>query len=124
VRMSYADGDQNIFFRDPAKKKILEKYAASGEFSRPEALAAVKEQKLDLKGNVIAETPAQALTDNADASGAAIGNATQVSASTPKADASKSDPSFFEKWFGTTSSISDADSLANTAPVPLPPPRG
>ena len=124
VRMSYADGDQNIFFRDPAKKKILEKYAASGEFSRPEALAAVKEQKLDLKGNVIAEAPAQVLTDNIDASGAAIGNATQASASTPKANASKSDPSFFEKWFGTTSSISDADSLANTAQVPLPPPRG
>ncbi|MEI6573752.1 MAG: murein L,D-transpeptidase family protein [Alphaproteobacteria bacterium] len=124
VRMSYADGDQNIFFRDPAKKKILEKYAASGEFSRPEALAAVKEQKLDLKGNVIAETPAQALTDNANASGAAIGTATQASASTPKANASKSDPSFFEKWFGTTSSTSDADSIANTAPVPLPPPRG
>jgi murein L,D-transpeptidase YafK len=124
VRMSYADGDQNIFFRDPAKKKILEKYAASGEFSRPEALAAVKEQKLDLKGNVIAETPVRAVTDNADPSGATIGSVTQASASTPKASEFKSEQSFFEKWFGTTSSTSDADSLANTAPVPLPPPRG
>ena len=127
VRMSYADGDQNSFFRDPAKKKILEKYAASGEFSRPEALAAVKEQKLDLKGNVIAETLVRPLTDDTDNSivtTSATASVTQSGAATPKSNTSKSDPSFFEKWFGTASSTNDADSLANTAPVPLPPPRG
>ncbi len=126
VRMSYVDGDQNIFFRDPAKKKLLEKYAASGEFSRPEALAAVKEQKLDLKGNVIAETPAQTVTDNADNSGvttSATGISSLSTPSTLKTNSTKSNPSFFEQWFGASlSSSTNQDS--NAAPVPLPPPRG
>jgi len=127
VRMSYADGDQNLIFRDPAKKKLLEKWMAAGELSRPEALAAVKEQKLDHKGNVIAETSAQDLVDGTDVANASTLPATALplsEASLPKASASKSDPSFFQKLFGTASSGSDADSLAIIAPVPLPPPRG
>ena len=127
VRMSYADGDQNLIFRDPAKKKLLEKWMAAGELSRPEALAAVKEQKLDHKGNVIAETSAQDLADGADAANTSPLSTTALppsDASLPKTSSPKSDPSFFQKLFGATSSQSDADSLAITAPVPLPPPRG
>jgi murein L,D-transpeptidase YafK len=127
VRMSYADGDQNLIFRDPAKKKLLEKWMAAGELSRPEALAAVKEQKLDHKGNVIAETSAQDLADGADAANTSPLPTTALppsDASLPKTSSPKSDPSFFQKLFGATSSQSDADSLAITAPVPLPPPRG
>ena len=121
ARMSYADGDQNIVFRDPAKKKLLETYAASGEFSRPEALAAVKEQRLDHKGNVIAETMITSTTDGSEPDAASPGAAAAIT----KTKTSKSKPSLFDQLFGTASpSDSDSDGLTTTGSVPLPQPRG
>ena len=121
ARMSYADGDQNIVFRDPAKKKLLETYAASGEFSRPEALAAVKEQRLDHKGNVIAETMITSTTDGSEPDPASTG----AEAAITKTKTSKSKPSLFDQLFGTASpSDSDSDGLTTTGSVPLPQPRG
>ena len=121
ARMSYADGDQNIVFRDPAKKKLLETYAASGEFSRPEALAAVKEQRLDHKGNVIAETMITSTTDGSEPDPASTGAAAAIT----KTKTSKSKPSLFDQLFGTASpSDSDSDGLTTTGSVPLPQPRG
>lgn len=116
VKMSYADGDQNTVFRDPANKKLLEKWAASGELSRPEALATVKEQKLDHKGNVIAEA---APVVNADSkTDSANGDAP------PSPAPVKSKPSFFQNLFGMSLFQSpDADNAMTTTPAPLPPPR-
>ena len=127
ARMSYADGDQNIIFRDPAKKKLLENYAATGEFSRPEALAAVKEQRLDHKGNVIAELPIATAIDTTDQSSmtTAVTNAATPQASTSKSSSPKTKPSLFEQLFGTASpSDTESDGLTTTGSVPLPQPRG
>ena len=121
IRMSYSDGDQNIFFRDPSKKKLLDLWAAAGEFSRPEALAAVKEQKLDNKGNVISETSISSASDASDQP--TLTTAATSSMTTTKS--SKTKPSLFDQWFGTNpSSDTESDGLTTNGSVPLPQPRG
>ena len=121
IRMSYSDGDQNIFFRDPSKKKLLDLWAAAGEFSRPEALAAVKEQKLDNKGNVISETSISSASDASDQPTLT----TAATSSMTTAKSSKTKPSLFDQWFGTNpSSDTESDGLTTNGSVPLPQPRG
>lgn len=121
IRMSYSDGDQNIFFRDPSKKRLLDLWAAAGEFSRPEALAAVKEQKLDNKGNVISETSISSASDNADQP--TLTTAATSSMATSKT--TKTKPSLFDQWFGTNSSSDkESDGVTTNGSVPLPQPRG
>jgi len=121
IRMSYSDGDQNIFFRDPSKKKLLDLWAAAGEFSRPEALAAVKEQKLDNKGNVISETSISSASDASDQP--TLTTAATSSMTTTKS--LKTKPSLFDQWFGTNpSSDTESDGLTTNGSVPLPQPRG
>ena len=121
IRMSYSDGDQNMFFRDPSKKKLLDLWAAAGEFSRPEALAAVKEQKLDNKGNVISETSISSASDASDQP--TLTTAATSSMTTTKS--SKTKPSLFDQWFGTNpSSDTESDGLTTNGSVPLPQPRG
>jgi len=121
IRMSYSDGDQNMFFRDPSKKKLLDLWASAGEFSRPEALAAVKEQKLDNKGNVISETSISSASDVSDQP--TLTTAATSSMTTTKS--SKAKPSLFDQWFGTNSSSgTEADGVTTNGPVPLPQPRG
>lgn len=121
IRMSYSDGDQNIFFRDPSKKKLLDLWAAAGEFSRPEALAAVKEQKLDNKGNVISETSISSASDASDQP--TLTTAATSSMTTTKS--LKTKPSLFDQWFGTNpSSDTESDGLTRNGSVPLPQPRG
>ncbi len=121
IRMSYSDGDQNMFFRDPSKKKLLDLWAAAGEFSRPEALAAVKEQKLDNKGNVISETSISSASDASDQP--TLTTAATSSMTTKKS--LKTKPSLFDQWFGTNpSSDTASDGLTTNGSVPLPQPRG
>lgn len=121
IRMSYSDGDQNMFFRDPSKKKLLDLWAAAGEFSRPEALAAVKEQKLDNKGNVISETSISSASDASDQPTLT----TAATSSMTTAKSSKTKPSLFDQWFGTNpSSDTESDGLTTNGSVPLPQPRG
>ena len=121
IRMSYSDGDQNIFFRDPSKKRLLDLWAAAGEFSRPEALAAVKEQKLDNKGNVISETSISSASDTADQP--TLTTAATSSMATSKT--TKTKPSLFDQWFGTNSSSdTESDGVTTNGSVPLPQPRG
>lgn len=121
IRMSYSDGDQNIFFRDPSKKKLLDLWAAAGEFSRPEALAAVKEQKLDNKGNVISETSISSASDASDQPTLT----TAATSSMTITKSSKTKPSLFDQWFGTNpSSDTESDGLTTNGSVPLPQPRG
>lgn len=121
IRMSYSDGDQNIFFRDPSKKRLLDLWAAAGEFSRPEALAAVKEQKLDNKGNVISETSISSASDTADQP--TLTTAATSSMATSKT--TKTKPSLFDQWFGTNSpSDTESDGVTTNGSVPLPQPRG
>jgi len=121
IRMSYSDGDQNMFFRDPSKKKLLDLWASAGEFSRPEALAAVKEQKLDKKGNVISETSISSTSDASDQP--TLTTAATSLMTTTKS--SKTKPSLFDQWFGTNSSSdTEADGVTTNGPVPLPQPRG
>ena len=121
IRMSYSDGDQNIFFRDPSKKRLLDLWAAAGEFSRPEALAAVKEQKLDNKGNVISETSISSASDASDQP--TLTTAATSSMATSKT--TKTKPSLFDQWFGANSSSdTESDGVTTNGSVPLPQPRG
>ncbi len=128
-RMSYADGDQNIIFRDPAKKKILEKWAAAGEFSRPEALNAVRELTLDHKGNVVAES-SETVTAYVAApkpliQSITLGAAQPGSSPDNTVDTAKADDSFFTKWFGTSTPVDNTESgFTAPATVPFPPRRG
>ncbi len=113
IRMSYADGDQNAVFRTPEKQKLLEKWAAAGELSRPDALSAVEETEIDHLGNPV---PRRTATVTAYAP-----------PTTPATDQADSD-TFFKKLFSTTGeppSSSDTVPLTGpTADVPLPPRRG
>lgn len=128
-RMSYADGDQNIVFRDPEKKKLLEKWASSGELSRPEALNSVREQTLDHKGNVVSES-SETVTAYAAAPKSLIPSITLgAKPPVPNTDASvdtaKADDPFFIKWFGTSTPTEETESTFSApATVPLPPRRG
>jgi murein L,D-transpeptidase YafK len=117
LRISYSDGDQNPFFRTPEKQKLLEKWAAAGELSRPDALSAVEETELDHQGNPLPRKPAPVTS-------------AYIAATVPQA-ATPQDDGFFQKWFkappsnALPSQLSTDPVLAGTpANVPLPPRRG
>ena len=128
-RMSYADGDQNIVFKDPAKKKLLEKWAAAGEFSRPEALSAVREVSLDHKGNVVPDAPetvtAYTAAPKSLIQSITLGSAAPAASTDSPVDTAKADDSFFTKWFGTPSAVEETETpFTAPATVPFPPRRG
>jgi len=121
IRMSYVDGDQHPSFRTPEKRKLLEKYAASGEFSRPEALSSVEETELDHAGNPL---PRRSPSITAFAPSSA---ATPVA---PVVTARADQDGFFKKWFGAAEP-EPVDATPASPPVngfspniPLPPRRG
>ncbi len=110
VRISYSDGDQNPFFRTPEKQKLLEKWAAAGELSRPDALSAVEETEFDHQGNPLPRRSAP------------IASAyVPVTSSTETAQ----DDGFFKKLFNSPPETSADPILIGTpSNVPLPPRRG
>jgi len=113
VHISYSDGDQNPFFRTPEKQKLLEKWAAAGELSRPDALSAVEETELDHLGNPVPRQPAPV-------------TATAYAATPAPSIASTQDDGFFQKWFGEAPLQPSAEPVIVGTPanVPLPPRRG
>jgi murein L,D-transpeptidase YafK len=119
LRISYSDGDQNPFFRTPEKRKLLEKWAAVGELSRPDALGAVEETELDHQGRPVQHQPSPSVSAYAPETStvAAPVNGT-------------GDDGFFTKWFGASSTVTPADPSSEPVlsglpvNVPLPPRRG
>ena len=113
VHISYSDGDQNPFFRTPEKQKLLEKWAAAGELSRPDALSAVEETELDHLGNPVPRQPAPV-------------TATAYAATPAPSIAATQDDGFFQKWFGEAPLQPSAEPVIVGTPanVPLPPRRG
>ena len=113
IRMSYSDGDQNAVFRTPEKQKLLEKWAAAGELSRPDALSAVEETEIDRMGNPVPRRAAS-VTAYVPPQAAAVEQA--------------ENDTFFKKLFSTTGdALVPADVTPLTGPtvnVPLPPRRG
>jgi murein L,D-transpeptidase YafK len=113
IRMSYADGDQNAIFRAPEKQKLLEKWAAAGELSRPDALASVEETEIDKLGNPLPRRTAS------------------VAAYTPpetQAVKHAEDDTFFKNLFRSTgepgAALAPEPLTGPVANVPLPPRRG
>jgi murein L,D-transpeptidase YafK len=121
VRMTYADGDQNPFFKSPEKQKLREKWAASGELSRPDALATVEELELDHSGNPVPKKPASTSTISPAAASETADTPAPIVATTPAPD-----NSFFAKLFTTTPALAaePAAPLAPSVLVPLPPRKG
>jgi murein L,D-transpeptidase YafK len=113
TRISYSDGDQNPFFRTPERQKLLEKWAAAGELSRPDALSAVEETEFDHQGNPVPRQPAPV-------------TATAYAATPAPTTAAAQDDGFFQKWFSTAPNQPTADPvlIGTPANVPLPPRRG
>ena len=100
---------------------MLEKYAASGEFSRPEALSSVEETELDHTGNPL---PRRSPSITAFAPAPATPPVAPVM--TARAD----QDGFFKKWFGMGETepvgqtpLTAPPTLASPT-VPLPPRRG
>ncbi len=115
IHMSYADGDQNVTFQTPEKHAMLEKWAASGELSRPEALWAVHETEIDSAGKPVSRRAATVTAFSA------------TPALTTAATTQASNDSFFKKLLSAPEepiAASEVEPLVGpTATVPLPPRR-
>jgi murein L,D-transpeptidase YafK len=118
VRISYSDGDQNPYFRTPEKQKLLEKWAAVGELSRPDALAAVEETEFDRQGHPIIRPTTPAVSAYAPETSPVVA---------PTSDGTED--GFFTKWFGSSAAApidTSSEPALSGLPsnVPLPPRRG
>lgn len=141
IRMKYADGDQHPFYRASDKAYMLKKLADAGEFSRPEALAAVSEIQTDSKGKVTtvnAYSPVfnlgvakeqVAASANTDVSQVQPLSPTPTKASTvnkPSQIANSSEQSggsFFQNLFFFGTSVTDDPDVTFPDAPPLPPNR-